>query len=47
MDFYYNPELDIEELSSKMEEILQDKEQRYESPAKTLRKTRYNSIGKE
>lgn len=40
MDLYYNSETDINELSSRMEELLKDKEQRYESPAKALRKTR-------
>ena len=38
MELYYNHELDIEELSSRMEEILKDIEQRYESHATTLRK---------
>ena len=42
MDLYYDSEADIDELSSRMEELLKDKEQRYESPAKALRKIRKN-----
>ena len=38
MELYYNPELNIEELSCRMEKLLKDKEQRYEISAKTLRK---------
>ena len=38
MELYYNPEIDIEKLSNRMEELLKDKEQRYEISAKTLRK---------
>ena len=38
MNLYYDTETSIEELSSKMEELLKDKEQRYESSTKILRK---------
>ena len=38
MELYYNPEIDIEKLSNRMEELLKDKEQRYEISTKTLRK---------
>lgn len=38
MELYYNLEIDIEELSNRMEELLKDKEQRYQNSAKTLRK---------
>ena len=42
MDFYYNSETPIEELTSRMESLLEDKQTKYESPVKTLRKTRKN-----
>ena len=38
MELYYNPEIDIETLSNKMEEILKNKEMRYKKLTKTLNK---------
>lgn len=38
MELYYNSDSIIDELSSKMEELLKDKEQRYEGVVKKLRK---------
>lgn len=38
MELYYNSASVVEELSDRMEELLKDKEQRYENSAKTLRK---------
>ena len=40
MDTYYNANIATEELSSMMEEQVKDQEQRYESPAKSLRRKR-------
>lgn len=38
MKLYYNLDIPIEKLSSRMEELLKNKEQRYENPVKMLRK---------
>lgn len=38
MELYYNPKMEIVELSDRMEELLKDKEQKYDNYTKTLRK---------
>jgi len=38
MDFYYSLETPIEELTSQMESLLEDKQTKYESPVLTLRR---------
>lgn len=38
MKVYYNPDSTLEGLSSRMEELLKDNEQRYDNQVKTLRK---------
>ena len=38
MDFYYNPNISTEELSSKMELILEDKQSKYQSPRNYLKR---------
>ena len=41
-DLYYDLDTPVEELSSKMEEVLKNQEQRYNSPVRVLRKTKKN-----
>ncbi len=38
MELYYNPEIDTDKLSDKMEELLKDKEKRYENSIRKIRK---------
>ena len=38
MDFYYDPEIPTEEISSRMESLIEDKQTKYESPVLTLRR---------
>ena len=42
MDTYYDSIVSVQELSSKMEDILKDKQYEYENPEKVLKKTRRN-----
>lgn len=42
MDTYYDSIVSVQELSSKMEDILKDKQYEYENPKKVLKKTRRN-----
>ena len=42
IDLYYDSKSTSEELSSKMEDLLKDREQRYEAPVKVLKKFKKN-----
>ena len=40
MDFYYNPDIPVEQLSHKMETLLKDQERRYVGTVEILKKTK-------